>query len=118
MRRNVAGALEQAERDVEGNDAEAEDLADQPVDPILIIERVADRSHSASAVPEQEQRQLGIVRACQFDRLRQVGHVIVDTLGVEPLGIGPPAPAQIECSDRDTVRDEFLGSGKIARYVN
>ena len=106
VRRDMAQAPHRGQREIGRINVKGETLADQPVDLVLVIERIAARGHAPRAMPEQIERQPRIARLGQRDRLAKVGDIIVDAVDEEALALRPPAPAQVERGDREARLDE------------
>ena len=117
MRRDVAQALEDGEREIRRRNLEREVLADEPGQLLLVVERVDAGGDAARAVAEQEDGQARLPRLRESHEGPDVAGVVVERLDEEALAFRSASAAQVHRVDRETARDELLGHPAVVAAV-
>ena len=117
VRRQVADALEDGEREVGRVHLERKALADQTGDLVLILQRVDARDHAARAVAEQVDRHAGFALLRDLDEHRDVADIVRHIVDIEALAVRFTAAAQVERVDREARGLQLLAGPQILTAV-
>src|SRR5439155_27170364 len=95
MRRHVTESLQHRERKIWRWCLKREAFADQAGERRRMIERIQAGQDPTSAVLEQKHGKAGVSRFHHVHERRDIAHVVVELVDVEPFAVGPATSTEV-----------------------